>query len=112
MGGTINLDDLRAGPGGHEALGGRAMAWSPVGMTAYFGSAAGAVFCTGSLKAEAATGRCAARRTAPCRAGMSAARPFWRDVVQQLHRQQTTAPTLDLALAAAFRSAALAALAW
>src|SRR5262245_40033852 len=30
-----------------------AMAWSPVGMTAYFGSVAGAVSATGSSKAEA-----------------------------------------------------------
>ncbi len=37
-----------------------AIAWSPVGMTAYFGSAAGAVRSIGSVKAEAATGRWAA----------------------------------------------------
>ena len=42
-----------------------AIALSPVGMTAYFGSAAGADFSTCSAKAEAATGRWAARKTAP-----------------------------------------------
>jgi len=51
-----------------------AMAWSPVGMTAYFGSAAGAVRSTGSVKTEAATGRWAATKAAAWRAGMSAAK--------------------------------------